>query len=266
LQYAVRSLGWPRNRAALRGAVWDIYCHREELGQIEAIVMPLGLPVVFHDAPRNLSTAEILMAAMSDHARICIEDGAAMFTAMPDLIFGDGSIEAMVTLASENRRLCIAMPHPRVNEEFVHLMPKSVIGNPELVSLAMNNLHPSFASSDLSLEAVNCWSGGVAWRRLGPDLYGVTCNAPTIFLAQLIDEDLPLIQKAGSWDHTWPSHLEGRQRLIGSSDAAFVVELTQRHTHKPHVRRKPPGAPYTYRHDLLHHRVNRNTVAIWRGN
>ncbi len=256
-----RSLTWPRNRAALDGAVWDIYCTIEERGIIRAIVEPIGLEVVWHDSCENL------MVAICDHASLCLESGAAMFTAQPDLIFGEGSIEAMVIVASENKRLCVAMAHPRVNTEFLVAMPDGVIGNSTMVELAMQYLHPSFALSDLALDEVNCWNGGIAWRRLGRGLYGVTCNLPTIFLAQFVEEDLPLIKEAGSWDHTWPSALiaEPRQRLIGSSDGAFVVELTDNRTHRPKLRSKPPGAPYTYRGNLPHNLVNRNTVTIWRG-
>jgi hypothetical protein len=266
-----RSLAWPRNRAAIDGAIWDIYSYPEERERITQITAGVGLKIQFHDIPDIHAIESKLMAVMLDHARLCVSEGAAMFTAQPDLIFGEGSIEAMVRVAAENRELCVALPHPRVNDAaFVQAMPSGVIENAQLVSLAMQHLHSSFASADMVLENVSTWHGGVSWRRLGEGLYGVTCNTPTIFLARLIPEDVAVLKKAGdgAWDHIWPTTLmkEQRQRLIGSSDAAFVVELTHPRSHVPDLRRKPPGAPYTYRHDRDHHKVNRNTVSVWRGN
>jgi hypothetical protein len=271
LEYGcARSLAWPRNRAALEGAIWDIYSYPEERDRIVRIAASVGLEVQFHDIPAIHEIDSKLMAAMLDHARICVAEGAAMFTAQPDNMFGEGSIEAMVAIASENSTLCVAVPHPRVNDAgFIRHLPNGVISNAQLVTLAMQHQHESFAYANLALEEVSCWHGGMAWRRLGPDLYGVTCNLPTIFLARLTQEDIAFFKRApaGAWDHYWPAILmdEQRQRVIGSSDAAFVVELTEHGTHPPVLRRKPPGAPYTYRHDREHHKVNRNTVAVWRG-
>lgn len=264
----VKSLCWPRNREALQGQWWHIYTGPDEIVRVAAAAETVGIPFIFHEIPAGETPGDILMAAMRDHARRCVDADDALLAVQPDHLFGEGSIAAMKVIAAENRRLCVAMAHPRVlADDFLDALPDGPMQNAEMVSLAMRHLHPSFAKSDMALDEINTWLGGVSWRELGPSLWGVTVNSPTVFLAQLVGDDLGHFGEAGSWDHTWPATLmdEQRQRLIGSSDAAFTVELTDRHTHIPKLRRKPPGAPYTYRYDLEHNRVNRNTMTIWRG-
>ena len=88
LEYGcARSLAWPKNRASLEGAVWDIYSYPEERERIAKAVAPVGLELIFHNIPPIHDVATKLMAAMLDHARICVADGAALFTAQPDAMF-----------------------------------------------------------------------------------------------------------------------------------------------------------------------------------
>lgn len=270
LEYGcARSLAWPKNRAVLEGSVWDIYAHHSERERVLKSVEKVGVPVEFHDIPDIHDVAEKLQACLIDESQRCADGGYGLLTAQPDLVFGDGSIGAMAKFASEQSECCVAVPHPRVNDaEFVRDMPDRPISNQELVSMAFRHMHKSWRDADLSLDRVNCWASGVAWRSLGDGLYGVSSRLPTIFLARPTHDDVEILRKAekGAWDHIWPETLvrQQRQRVIGSSDAAFVVELTEKDTHNCAVREKLPNQQDIYRYDLEHHRVNRNTVTVWR--
>jgi hypothetical protein len=71
--------------------------------------------------------------------------------------------------------------------------------------------------------------------------------------------------KLGYWDSKFPETLvpDQRQRVIASSDAVFICELT------PESRPLPPVVKADaeidkYEHNLAHHAINRNIVSIWR--
>jgi len=269
LEYGcVKSLVWPKNKEALQGAVWDIYAYPDERERVLKIVDRVGIPVEFHDIPNIHNIAQKLQACLIDEASRCAGK-YGLLTAQPDLVFGDGSIGTMIRIASEQSGCCVAVPHPRVNDsDFVKDMPDRILSNEELVSLAFKHMHRSWTDSNLALDRVNCFFSGSAWRELSEGIYGVSMRIPTIFLARPNDEDVTALRGygLGAWDHKWPELLvkQQRQRLVGSSDAAFVVELTEKGTHTCAVREKLPNEQDIYRYDLNHHGVNRNTLAVWR--
>lgn len=256
----VRCLAWPRNCAALEGAAWHIHTTPTEYQIVRDAIKHLGIDY-------QLREIGVFTDALVTQVMECSESGEALLTLNADNIFGDGSIEAMKRVAVEGEGLCVALAHPRVRPEFLSWMSDAPMSNAQMVDLAMRTLHPSFTTSDMSREEVNTWAGGVSWRRLGDAVWGVTVNSPSIFLARVVPDDVLRLSAPGAWDHHWPSELvqAERQRFIGGSDAAFVVELTDIGVHMPELVRKPQNAPYAYRHNREHHRVNRNVVAVWRG-
>ncbi len=265
------SLAWPRNLAALKSvdATWHIYSRPDERERINGIIEKIDIPVEHHAIPDIQAIAEKLDGALLSELRNAVDTGSALLTAQPDIVFGEGTIETFIRLASENDERCIAAPHPRVNAHaFISEIGKEPIENPELVRMAFKHMHESWRTADLSLDHVSCWHGGVAWRKLGDKLYGVTARLPTAFLVRPVQSDLEFFanSKNGAWDHHWPTKLvnENRQRVIGSSDAAFVVELTDTATHPSILRKKIANQQDIYRHNNPHNDVNANTMAIWR--
>lgn len=186
-----------------------------------------------------------------------------MLTAHPDNIFSDGSIGNMLALAGDPGS-CVALAHPRVLPDMFMSPP---LWAPMLVDEAMGKLHPSFAASDLSLDSLNTWHGGVGWRKLGEGLWAVSVSCPSVFVANLLPSDLQYLSDPGAWDHEWPTSLleSDRLRFIGSSDAAFVVELTDKAKHGPVLAPKPAGASRTATYPTPYHRAVRSLQAIWRG-
>ena len=234
------------------------------------IAEPVGLEIEFNTIPDIPDIAYKLQRCLILEAERCAAEGEALLTAQPDLVFGDGSIFAMLRLAEEAPGTCVAVPHPRVlDQEFVLDMGADPLDNAQLVRLAMKHLHSSWAHSNLGGSKVNCWQSGSAWRALGDGLIGVSMRIPTIFLARPLPADVEFLKRGpstGAWDHAWPEKLvaEQRQRVIGSSDAAFVVELTRRGANGCEVRERPSENPDAYQGTLGHHKINRNVVAVWR--
>jgi len=72
--------------------------------------------------------------------------------------------------------------------------------------------------------------------------------------------------KFGNYDHAFGNRLvqEGRQRIIGSSDAAFMVELTPVGVSEGDLQKIDPEYPDNYWQDVPHIQINRNTMMIWR--
>lgn len=258
------SLQTPKNAQALKDAQWTIYAHGTDYHRLSAVAADLCKSITFAPILQGESAAEILANTMRQEARLCAEAGAVMFTAHPDNVFSDGSVPVMLKLAQEPGNPCVALAHPRVLPERFEYPPREAF---ELVDLAMENLHPSFAASDLALDSLNTWHGGVGWRRLSYGLWAVSTSCPSIFMARMTESDLPHLAKPGAWDHEWPIHVmeQGRMRFIGSSDAAFVVELTDRNVHGPVLAQKPSGASCEATYPLPYHRAARSLQAVWRG-
>ena len=269
-QGLLRSLKWPKNLAAIKKAeCWDVYTNNEDRERITALLEPFGIPINFTGITRDEIVSFQLNNALIAECEVCVKDWSTLFPLQPDLLFGEGSIGRLLKLAGEGKNLCIAMPHPRVETtSFLADMPEGVIENDQLVHLAMGNLHWSWRESNMECSMTNTFHGGAMWRYVGDGLYAVTCRVPTCFVANPVESDITFLKKCGrgAWDHRWPTILmeENRHRLVASSDVAFVVELTSRNKNPPHLNKKDSAEPDKYRFDFLHHRVNRNTICVWR--
>lgn len=270
-QALLRSLLWPKNHEAIsrHATEWNIYTRDNDRERIRSIAERLRVPVQFHPFAMNNSSGETLQPALLDHARNCQQTGQAMFIAPPDTIFGDGTIEAICALG-ERPGICVAVPHVRVNSGCLGALPDRPLSNPELVDFSWENLHKTWADANATLANTNSILGGVSWRELRKGLYAVTHRLPTCYLANVDASDVEWFARqfeTGTWDHTWPAILvkSQRHRVIASSDAAYMVELTQAHENNPPLYPADPNEPDKFFRDLEHHYVNRNVVAIFRG-
>ena len=60
-------------------------------------------------------------------------------------------------------------------------------------------------------------------------------------------------------DHHWPNLLvrQGRQRVVGSSDLAFIAEPTDANSHNVELTPNDPAGLNPYCRDVFHVNVNR---------
>ena len=192
-----------------------------------------------------------------------------MFVAPPDTIFGNGTIAAICDVG-RLPGICVAVPHVRVNAGALPALAGREWSNSELVDFAWQNLHRTWSDADARLGNTNSYLGGVSWHQLRKGLYAVTHRLPTCYLANIDASDVEWFGRqweTGTYDHTWPATLvkKQRQRVIASSDAAFIAELTRENENIPICQPTDPNEPDKFWRDLEHNFVARSQVTIFRG-
>jgi hypothetical protein len=269
---AVRSLTQTRNKAAIPpGAVVSVYSDAESMWRVAAISACLGA-VEPHVLPLSENTYDTQNCAFIEEVGRCVREDAALVIVNPDCFWGDGSLANLLAIAGE-QNVCVASPHVRVDrDKFLAAVSASELDNQSLVSLAMRTLHQSWIDADVSKERANTYHTGIAIRRIGIQLHAVSHLQPTVFFARLNARDYGFFaehpQARGLWDHAWPATLieQNRYRVVASSDAVFIAELTDATTHNTELRTVDPKKPDDFFRDAPHISANRNIVGIWREN
>jgi hypothetical protein len=271
----VRSLGWPQNKAALKKRVtcWDLWTTPEDEARVREIASRLGIALevrtILNGKPESVIRKKNLIESLIAEMDYCVGKKSAFFFASPDAVFGDGSVESFMEIGSVPRVCVAAVPMRVVADGFLEALGDAPVSNPRLVKLAFERMHSAFASGQIGLPQTSSFRSGLAWRKIRDGMYAVTFRMHSSYLMQPEWTDVKWFRdkpKFGNYDWSFPQVLVGqqRQRVIGSSDAAFIVELTtggedQRTWSSPF-----PDDPDRFEKDLLHHQVNRNVQCIWR--
>lgn len=268
----IRSLCWPRNLAAIRefAVEHNIYTREQDRERIAPIAERLGIHLQFHPFDFKNSSGETLQPALLDHMRNCEQDGSALFMAPPDTVFADGAVRSICEIGRVPG-VCVAVPHVRINAgSWPPPLSESGLTSAQLVDHAWRNLHATWRDADVKLQNTNSFLGGVSWREIGPSVYAITHRLPTTYLANVNASDVAWFSQqweTGTYDHTWPAKLvkDQRQRTIGSSDAAFIVELTRENENVPPLQPATPDEPDKFWRDLEHNYIQRNLIFVARG-
>ena len=264
LKRSLVSLDWPENKKALERATWSVHTTQEDENAVREILGDRRVEITHTRISGGIG--QQLSSCLGSEMTACYQRRAAMLLAPPDTIFGEGTIQTLVSLG-EGGNNAISAPHPRVVlETFPDL--KEPTSNAKLVSLAFEHMHEVWSLSNTKLLKNNAYGSGTAWREIGPGLYAVTMRIPTPYFIRPTARDVETLAAAGSggWDHKWPQTLmrEQRHRIVGSSDGAFMVELSPLNLPQGKTKDINWDEPDEYSGKLLHHQVNRNTVTIWR--
>ena len=267
---AVRSLAQSRNRAAIpHDAVFSLYTDKISEARGESILSALGRVEITRI--EFGSAGECLHNALIAEIKRCVALGVPMIMAPPDTFWGDGSLGNLIASAGD-ARICVAATHARVETEaFLNAIPEEDIDNPALVGIAMKTLHATWRDAFADLDRTNTWWSGTSIRQISQNLWSVQHFLPTVYYAHFTEGDIHFFEAAkrfGQWDHHWPAMLvrHQRHRVIGSSDAVFMAELTEPNRNIPPLTKRWPGEADRYRGRETHHGVNRNTIFIWRAN
>ena len=276
-RFCLRSLKFKKNKAALENATWCFLTQAEDQERLQKLIVASGIKikdlefVIFgpefkqnpHSAGAFINQGLLLEIGKN------ITYNTQMFLAPPDTIFGDGSISSMREMARQRDSVIFAV-HARGLPEIESCIEDNMT-NAQLVTAAFKNLHKTWSEAEDGREKVNSYVGGVSWKWIADNTYAVTHRLPTPYLINWTPEDIVFFKNQIHWgviDHAWPHdclvHTE-RIRTCGSSDAAFMVEIT------PADKNIPPLAPY--HHDepdlfwknLKHNQVNRMFSVILRG-
>jgi hypothetical protein len=270
---AIKSLSWPKNLETLQNlkAKWNIFADEEHHQEIVQ-AMPTGIHFNLKSSVLLRDYIDQVQSASIWQIKECLKSGDKLLLAPPDSIFGDGTVQGLWTLGRD-KGSCVVVPHPRV----LPSIGQAVYGdnwytNAELVSISFRHLHKSWSDAEDGHPMQNSFVGGVEWTKVTSrpyDLYAVTHRLPTVYLADFTDEDLQYFKSAssfGNWDHVWPSDIlvpRGRQRFCGSSDACFVVEITEEDKNVPPILEKAPTKGFWREHP--HNKSNAQITAIFRG-
>ncbi len=284
----VRSLSWPINRQALQGATWDLCTKAEDFGPAVEIAAKIGIKIELHQIPNDLvgdhpSMGAILLEIFKPCIRRCLDTGSRMLLAPPDTIFGGETVENILRIGTQHDTV-VFVAHPRANPTILDQLemfsganrfgPNSSVSNAKLVKATWANLHQSWTEAEIGNERINSFVGGVCWRKLGDDLFSIQHMLPTPYLINWVESDLEHFKNPahlpvfGNIDHIWPGDCvvpKERQRLIGSSDAAFIVEITDAKKNVPPLDSYSKSEPDRFWRGDVHNRMNRQMCVIFRG-
>lgn len=272
----MRSLSWPKNSVALKNAHWDIYGDLEQTQQVYEIatkVLPFN-QITLRQKRMDRGGVDLL-GCMMETMRRCADDRSAMITAPPDTVFSDGSIDALLAYGDQPGT-CVAVPHPRVLPDILTSLGPEPLPNDKLVTLALEKYpHRSWVTGDRRLSVNGTHVGGLSWIKTG-NVWAVTHRLPTVYLSNFNEEDRKFFSRPyqgqqpqyGMWDHEWPGQCllpHQRQRTIGSSDLAFIFELTEHYKNIPTQRLVSVDEPDAFHRDEPHNRINRCYTTVFRG-
>lgn len=276
-----RSLLWPQNYATVANAKWHLVSTPQDADELKAIareLLPLAEVDILVD-PRVSQSSDhgySLALAVIKSIEICLKDKAPMLMATPDFVFGDGTIKAMMDIADQPGTVA-GMAHIRVLPGFLsHLDFDSALSpkNSWLMKLAFQNAHLTWRDVQCGADPTMAYHCGVSWKWIDVacTTAAVQHHMPSPFLVNFTKRDLETWKNGGEpgfgfWDHDWPTFLlaEQRMRWIGSSDAAFMAEVTEPLANLGKMLPRNPLDPDAFFKDAYHCRIQRQFVSIFRG-
>lgn len=290
LRGLVKSLLWPKNKAALQQARWSIWGNLDDTQRIYEIATQL---IPFHQIEfrqKVITSGGVdLLSMMMQTMRKCADERVPMLTAPPDTIFSDGAIETLLAYG-EQKETCVAVPHPRVLPEIMNeIQFGRAPTNGELVTMALEKYpHACWTTAEYDRPVSGTSVGGICWQKVADKTYAVQHRLPTVYLANFIEDDRKFFSRPwknvppqyGMWDHEWPGAElfpecrihpptmvgdKERMRTIGCSDAAFICECTEHWKNIPTQRVINPNDKDAFHRDENHNRINRQYLTCFRG-
>lgn len=276
---ALKSLHWQQNLEALMNVnqpiIWSLYSNEEDLTEVETIVQDAFGDFITIETNSFSEKIEgnhpkmgnLILDCFVKEIEKCLQANAKLLLAPPDTIFGDGSLRGLFTVGA-HKGICVAVPHPRVLDTI--LKSDDQLTNPQLVSLAWQHLHRTWSEAKSDREKNNAHVGGIYWKEVKKGLYTVQHRLPTNYLIHFNKDDLEFFKNQISFgviDHLWPIFLLKReqQRYIGSSDVAFIVEVTEEKQNVPPCYPVNINQPDGFWRQEFHNKIFRQMIAVFRG-
>lgn len=287
----IPSLCAPLNREALqkKNARLRVWCEEKNFSYVARIVQELGINLELNaadqfleDLPtKYLNDSGIMMnkmfmiSAKKSHAA-----GVPTLQVPVDSYFGGESI-ANIIQAGEQPGTVVFVIHLRVKPSIrIDLPTKGSVGNARLVSLAVTDkhAHKCFTEAEFGGERINTEVGGIFWKKRPSGIYAVQHFLPTPYLINWTKQDIDFFCREnppGHWppvygesDHLWPGvcvYPQERARVLGSSDDAFIVELTDEGSNVPPLQHYDRSFPDKFWRDSVHNKVNKMFCVTLRG-
>ncbi len=269
-----RSFHWLKNYDVVENAKWHLVSNPADAEEVKSAaieILPsaqidmLVDPRLGHSNP-GFAMAHAVMRAM----QICIDDGSPMLMATPDFVYGDGTIRTMMDVA-DRPGTCAGVAHIRVLPTFLSTIEPG-LSNANLMDRAFRHAHSTWRDGQCGADPTMSYHSGISWKWIGCGLSAVQHHMPSPFLVNFTPSDLKVWENDGKpgfgfWDHDWPTHLLREQRLrwIGSSDAAFMAEVTDPLCNLAKLMPRNPLDPDGFFKDSYHCQIQRQFVTIFRG-
>lgn len=279
-----RSLKWPKNNKTISDATWIILSDGNDNYTIESIaseVLP-GSRIEIISRPDLTEIPDcrgpVMLDVVQRIAERCINTGSSMLMACPDFIFGDGTLRNL-QIVGQQKDVCVSFPHLRVLPSVLDRLDlseqygdKDGRSNARLMYLGLCSAHKAWTTADIENTGEGCFKGGVSWRKVANHTYLLQHLLPSPFFVNFKMEDILFFQSVfargfGAWDHKWPSLLLEQQRLrvICSSDAAAMIEITDEDKNVPPHCEFSPEDPDAFFLDEPHFRIQKQFMSIFRG-
>ncbi len=278
----IRSLLWPSNNSVLKNAIWHIFTRHDDVERVVNLASKVGvkeirigeLPDGLVGTPpqMGLILLQIFLHVMDE----CLKTNGQLLMAPPDTIFSDGSIPNIIQ-AGRFGDTCVAVPHARVNPSIFGALNDNTASSSELVNLLFKHQHKAWAGAEIGIDNQSTFIGGIAWQKMSgtEKTWAVQHMLPTIYLCNFVKSDVEFFQTShdgsepvfGAYDHLWPMDLikNQRQRWIGSSDGACILEVTKEDQNVPAKYEVNPYEPDAFWRGAPHNKQNRQCMFIMRG-
>jgi hypothetical protein len=256
----IKSLRQPLNAKAVKKTKWVI-AYRQPVEKMKIDQMTQDICEDVHLV--NLDIFQGIKYAMAMAHSHCVQ----LFLAMPDTVLSEGSIPNLRELGKQHD-VCVAVPHVRVLPSFLDVRDLP-LHPAEMVSHAWDNLHDSWTGSTGEEGMSRSRVGGIYWKKITPQLITVQHRLPTVFLANIKKSDIDFFNTRhhfGIWDHDWVQELmtQERVRIVGSSDVAFMAEVTKEGSNVPPEMKVNPDEPDAFFCRFYHNIINRMFVSVFR--
>lgn len=199
---------------------------------IDIKIVPAGRGGVLVGAMHRAWQNDCLINEM----RECIKADSYLAMLGAGLVYGNGTL-ANLAIMAEATGCAVSCIYLRAVEDSLRAALADVdmidgrLSNDELATLAVEHLHPG-SRSDFETETSRCHMWGLALKQLGPRLFAVRFQVPSVFVFKPAMDDVAYFTLKGDfreWDSGWLDYLISRRRFafLASSDLAFIAEATR---------------------------------------
>lgn len=265
LKGCATSMGFNKNKEAMKNVTWNIFTDEEAFDLIEAALHKIvpDTNIVLRDLSVIRGRIDYLHAALMWQIDQCLKEKARMLLIQSDSIFGNGTLDNIFQMGRQEKT-CVVVPHPRVKPAIIF---EPMETNAQLVTAAWKHLHRSWLDAEDGCERQNSYVSGVTWRKAGDNIYQIKHMLPTPYFCDFTEEDRNFFDRSpgfGDIDWVWPGHLvqQGRMIYCTSSDACFIAEISDDDNHAPTLRDQPKDGFFK---NFPHNHVNKMITAFFRG-
>lgn len=265
----LKSMSWRDNAHDLEilDSTWNIYTDEHNVESLKSYCeSQINIKFNVESTTKLRAYTDQVQSAFIKQIEECLKEDEPLLLAPPDTIFAEGSVIGLY-MAGREKNSVVMSPHPRVLPKITESLNSAYNKPHDMVKKAWEYLHDSWVHAEDGHHDQSSYVGGVTWKK-NQNLIYVKHLLPTPYLINFTAEDLEYFKSAisvGHIDHQWPSDIlipRGRQRYLASSDAAFMVEITDEDKNIPPILAHQPKTGFWK--DNVQSRHNNQIISVFR--